>query len=91
MMDFRNILIKRAVMALLIAQAATCAFLLTLNAFNAVSEAQFMLLLGVNLISLDIVIYVYLTVSLDGMVKLKWIGGGVLMILLFLGTAIFFL
>lgn len=89
MMDFRNTVIKRVVMALLMAQAATCAFLLTLNAFNAVSEAQFMLLLGVNLIALNMVIYVYISVRLEDVVKLKWLAGGVIMILLFLTTAIF--
>lgn len=90
-MDFRSIVVRRVVVGALVAQAATCAFLLTLNAFNAVSEAQFMLLLGVNLISLDMVIYAYLTARLGGSTRLRWMAGGGLMILAFLATAIFIL
>ena len=87
-MDFRSAVVNRLVIALLVLQAASNVLLLTLNAFNAASEAQFMILLGVNLIALDMVIYVYLSNKLGSTVKLKWMAGGGLMITLFLSIAI---
>lgn len=84
MTEYKRVLVGRMIIALLVVQGVCSAVLLSLDALSAVSESQFTLLLGVNLVALDMVIYVYRTAKLNDPIKSYWIAAGFALILVLL-------
>lgn len=75
-MDFRNAIYTRLIIVLLVIQAVCGTLLLSFNPLSQAGQARFALVLGMDLVALYLVVYLYNTVKMNDPVNGYMVGGG---------------